>query len=79
MDTDQGRAPLRRGNHRKPILYALENRWGRHVPSSPVLSGSYIASFCGSRGGGGNKRRGKKKDKNNNGNHDDEEDEEDEE
>ena len=46
------------------ISYVLEKRWGRHVPSSPFLSGLYIASFCGGVGGGGNKGRGKKRDEN---------------
>ena len=34
------------------ILYTLEKIWGRHVPSSPLIFGSFIASFCGGRGGG---------------------------
>ena len=29
------------------IYYALEKRWVRHALSSSVVSGSYIASFCG--------------------------------
>ena len=40
------------------IFYALEKRWGRHVPSSPVISGSYITSFCGGRGGTAIKEEG---------------------
>ena len=47
------------------ILYALDNRWGNHIPSSPVVLGSYISSFRGSRRGNGNKGRGKKRDDNN--------------
>ena len=57
------------------ISYVPEKRWGGNVPSSPVVLGLYIASFCGGRGGGGNKGGGKKRDDNDdNDNHDDEED-----
>ena len=60
------------------ISYTLEKIWGRHVPSSPVVSGSYIASFCGIGGGGGDKGGGKKRDNDyGNNNHVDEEDKED--
>ena len=55
----------------REILYALDKRWVRYVPSSPILSGSYIAYFCGGVGGGGNKGGGKKRDDIE---HDDEED-----
>ena len=56
-------------------------QWGRNVSSSPVVSGSYIASFFGGRGGvrykGGGKKRDDDDDEDNNNNHDDEEDKED--
>ena len=53
----------------------MEKIWGRHVPSSPVVLGSYIASFSVGRGGGGDKGGGKKRDDNDDDdNHDDEED-----
>ena len=51
------------------ILYALEKRLVRHVPSSPVVSGLYIASFRGGGGGGSDKGGGRKRDDNDN--HDD--------
>ena len=56
------------------ISYALEKRWVRHVPSSPVKLVSYIASFCGNGGGGGYKGGGKNRDNENDDddNHDDE-------
>ena len=58
-------------------MYALEKRWGRHVTSSRVLSGLYIASFCGGGGGGGDKGGGKKRDEDDdNDDHADKEDEE---
>ena len=54
------------------IPYVMEKIWGRHVPSSPVVLGSYIASFSVGRGGGGDKGGGKKRvDDNNDDNHDD--------
>ena len=56
------------------ISYALEKRWGRNVPSSPVVSGSHIASFHGGIGGSGDKGGGNKRGDDNN-DHDDEEDE----
>ena len=56
------------------ISYALKNIWGRHVPSSPVVSSLYIASFRGAGGGGGNKGGGNKRDDNDA--HDDKEDKE---
>ena len=59
------------------ILYALKKRWVRHVPSSPAVSGPYIASFRGIGGGGGDKGRGKKRDENDDDDHDDKEDKED--
>ena len=64
------------------ILYFLEKRWGSHVPSSPVVLGSCIASFRGRGGGGGYKGGGNERDDDdddeNNDNNDDKEDEEDE-
>ena len=61
------------------ISYALKNIWGRHVPSSPVVSSLYIASFRGAGGGGDNKGGEKKRDDydNNNDDHDYEEEKED--
>eukprot|EP00957_Ditylum_brightwellii_P026155 1978653-Ditylum_brightwellii.AAC.1 len=32
------------------ISQALENAWGRHIPSSSVVQGAYGASFTGSGG-----------------------------
>ena len=62
------------------ISCTLEKRWRRRVPSSSVVSGLYIASFCGSRGGGRNKGGEKNRDDNNDDDyHDDEEDKEEEE
>ena len=46
------------------ILYVLENIWVRHVPSSPIVLGSYIVSFRGGGGWGGNKGGGKNRDDN---------------
>ena len=63
------------------ISYALQKGWRRYVPSSPVVSGLYIASFRSGRRGGGDKGGGNKRDDNNgdNNKHDDKEDKEDEE
>ena len=65
------------------ISCTLENILGRHISSSPVISGSYIASFRGGGGGGGNKVGVKRRDDNDNNDdnykeHDDKEHEEDE-
>ena len=58
------------------ISYALEKRWGKHVPSSPVILVLYITSFCGGRGDRYNKGGGKNSDDGNDDDHDEEEDEE---
>ena len=57
------------------ISYALEKRWVRHVPSSPIVSGSYTTSFQVGRGRGGNKGGGKTRYDDDDDDHDDEEDE----
>ena len=61
----------------REISYALEKRWGRHVPSSPVVLVPYVSSFCSGIIGGVNKGIVKKRDDNNNNNHDEKEDKED--
>ena len=38
------------------MSYVLEKIYGRHVPSPPIVLGSYIAYFCSGRGGGGRYR-----------------------
>ena len=58
------------------ISYVLKKRWGRNVPSSPVVSGTHIASFRRNVGGSGDKGGGNKRGDDNN-DHDDKEDEED--
>ena len=53
------------------MSYVLEKIYGRHVPSSPIVLGSYIAYFCSGRGGGGDIGRRKKRYDNNDNDHDD--------
>ena len=53
------------------ILYALDKRERRHVPSYPAVLGLYIASFRGGGGGEGDKGGGKNRDNNKDNDHND--------